>query len=66
MLDIKFIRDNLETVRQAAIDKGFDPAVVADLMAVDMKRREEITEDADAGEQQPPQQRHAITRKVTF
>ncbi|EKD80104.1 MAG: hypothetical protein ACD_40C00203G0003 [uncultured bacterium] len=42
MLDIQFIRDNAEKVKQATSDKGFDPNVVDELIEVDVKRRELI------------------------
>jgi seryl-tRNA synthetase len=44
MLDIKFVRENLDKVRQATEDKGFDSGVVAQIMVVDMKRREAIAD----------------------
>lgn len=42
MLDIKYIRDNFEIVRQAAIDKGLDPTVVDKVLKLDVDRRELI------------------------
>lgn len=39
MLDIKFVRDNIDAIRKATEDKGFDAAPVAQLITVDMKRR---------------------------
>jgi seryl-tRNA synthetase len=44
MLDIKYVRENLELVRQATEDKGFDSSVVAQIMVVDMKRREALSD----------------------
>jgi seryl-tRNA synthetase len=40
MLDIQFIRDNAEVVRQACRDKNLDEKIVDQLLAVDEKRRE--------------------------
>ena len=42
MLDIQYIRENAEQVKQAAKDKGFDETVVDQLLAADTKRREMI------------------------
>jgi seryl-tRNA synthetase len=39
MLDIQFIRDNAEFVKQATIDKGFDGTVVDQIIEVDVERR---------------------------
>jgi len=40
MLDITFIRQNAQLVRQACVDKQMDPSVVDSLLAVDETRRE--------------------------
>lgn len=42
MLDINFIRDNADRVKQATIDKGFDGSVVDELLTVDKNRRQMI------------------------
>ncbi len=42
MLDIKYIRDNIDHVRQATTDKGFNSDVVAELINVDLKRRQTL------------------------
>ena len=42
MLDINFIRDNPDQVKQAAKDKGFDPKPVDQALALDKKRRDLI------------------------
>lgn len=42
MLDIQFIRDNPAAVKQATIDKGFDGAVVDQIIEVDIERRKLI------------------------
>ena len=42
MLDIKFIRDNVDFVKKATKDKGFDEAIVDKLLVVDAKRRKLI------------------------
>jgi seryl-tRNA synthetase len=39
MLDIKFIRENADVVRDAAVKKNLDPKVIDELLAVDEKRR---------------------------
>lgn len=44
MLDIQFIRDNKEAVKQATIDKGFDGSVVDKIIEVDIERRKLIGE----------------------
>lgn len=44
MLDIQFIRDNPAAVKQATIDKGFDGAVVDQIIEVDIERRKLIGE----------------------
>ena len=47
MLDIKFIRENVELVKKATKDKGFDESVVDKLLVVDKNRRELITESEE-------------------
>ena len=42
MLDIQYIRDNAELVKTSAKNKNANPAVVDNLLAVDVKRRELI------------------------
>lgn len=44
MLDIKYIRDNVDQVRKSTEDKGFDAAPLAQLITVDMKRRSVLGE----------------------
>jgi seryl-tRNA synthetase len=39
MLDIKFIRENPEVLRDASVKKNLDPNVIDDLLTVDEKRR---------------------------
>jgi seryl-tRNA synthetase len=39
MLDIKFIRENADLIRDAAVKKNLDPKVIDELLAVDEKRR---------------------------
>ena len=46
MLDIKFIRDNAETVQQAAKNKGYEVSIV-DLLKLDDQRRE-LQQQVDA------------------
>ena len=42
MLDIKFIRENPDIVKDAAIKKGIDPGIIEELLSVDKTRRELI------------------------
>lgn len=42
MLDIQYLRDNAEAVKQAAIDKNFDGSVVDEIIKVDVERRKVI------------------------
>jgi seryl-tRNA synthetase len=44
MLDLNFIREHSDQVRQACIDKQLDPKVVDDLLALDRKRRDLISQ----------------------
>lgn len=44
MLDIQFIRDHAEQVKQACQDKQLDPAVVDEVLKLDQKRRELIVQ----------------------
>jgi len=44
MLDIKFIRENVDLVKKATKDKGFDESVVDRLLVIDEKRRKLIQE----------------------
>jgi len=44
MLDIQYIRDNADIVKQATIDKGFDGSVVDEIIQVDVERRQLIGE----------------------
>lgn len=40
MLDIQYIRDNVEVVRKACQDKNLDPKIINDLLIIDGQRRE--------------------------
>ena len=42
MLDINYIRQNTEEVKQAAKNKLFDPQIIDDVLEVDSTRRELI------------------------
>src|SRR4030043_936070 len=42
MLDINFIKENQEKVKKGAKDKGYDPELVDQFLAVDKKRRDLI------------------------
>jgi seryl-tRNA synthetase len=39
MLDIKFIRENAQVLRDAAMKKNLDPSIIDQLLAIDEKRR---------------------------
>lgn len=43
MLDIKFVRENVDAVRNAASKKNLDPKIVDQLLDVDKRRREIMT-----------------------
>src|ERR1700735_15604 len=43
MLDIKFIRENAEVLRDAAAKKNLDPKLIDEVLAIDEKRRELMT-----------------------
>jgi seryl-tRNA synthetase len=43
MLDIKFIRENADVLRDASVKKNLDPSVIDELLEVDTKRRELMT-----------------------
>ncbi len=42
MIDIKFVRENPEVIKDAARKKGIDPSIVDNIIAVDVLRRELI------------------------
>lgn len=44
MLDIQYIRDNADSVKQTTFDKGFDGSVVGKIIEVDVERRKLIGE----------------------
>ncbi len=44
MLDIQYLRDNADTIKQATIDKGFDGSVVDQVIKIDVERRKLIQE----------------------
>jgi seryl-tRNA synthetase len=51
MLSMTYIRNNTDIVRQAAVDKQLDPAIIDQLLEVDKKRRE-LQAKVDAVRQQ--------------
>lgn len=63
MLDLKFIRENAEAVREAARHKQLDPQVVDDLLAADEKRRA-LQQKVDALRQQSNELVEAIKQAV--
>ena len=44
MLDINFIRENLDLVKKGVADKGFDSSIVDRVLELDEKRRKMILE----------------------
>ncbi|MDZ4228752.1 MAG: serine--tRNA ligase, partial [Patescibacteria group bacterium] len=42
MLDINFIRENPDQVKQATKNKGYDPKVVDEVLTADKTRREQL------------------------
>jgi seryl-tRNA synthetase len=65
MIDIQYIRDNAELVKQAARNKQMDPQVVDTLLAVDARRRELIGRTEDVRRRANEQQRAMKGRKPT-
>lgn len=65
MLDIQFIRENAEIVRQAAIDKQLDPAVVDRVLEQDGQRRELIPQVEAVRQNSNELQRQIKGRKPT-
>ncbi len=65
MLDIQFIRENAEIVRQAAIDKQLDPAVVDRVLELDGQRRELIPQVEAVRQNSNELQRQIKGRKPT-
>lgn len=61
MLDIKYIRETADAVRQACIDKQLDPTVVDRLLAVDEQRR---TMQAQVDDLRAQSNAHADTIKT--
>jgi seryl-tRNA synthetase len=60
MLDIKFIRENADAVKDAAAKKNLDPKVIDELLDVDAKRRELMTSsEALRAEQKKAKDREA-------
>lgn len=45
MLDIKFIRENAELVKEGTKNKGYDPKIVDELLSADLRRRDILDED---------------------
>lgn len=60
MLDIKFIRENAEILKDASAKKNLDPKVIDELLEVDARRRELMTtSEALRAEQKKTQNREA-------
>ncbi len=63
MLDIKFIRENPEIVKDAAVKKGINPGIIDELLSVDKTRREFIqAAETIRAEQKKTQDREEGTR----
>ena len=63
MLDIKFIRENADVVRDAAKKKNLDPKVIDELLDVDKQRREIMTKlEGIRAEQKKAKDRETGTR----
>ena len=59
MLDLNFVRENLETVRKAMENRGFPPDVLNDFFQLDVERRRIIGES-----DQLNQQRNAASKEI--
>ena len=60
MLDIKFIRENADVLKDVSIKKNLDPKVIDELIEVDAKRREAMTaSEALRAEQKKTKDREA-------
>ncbi len=68
MLDIKFIRENADVLKDVSLKKNLDPKVIDELLDVDTKRRELMTSsEALRAEQKKTQDREAgATLKEQF
>ncbi len=63
MLDIKFIRENAAAIKDAAVKKNLDSAVIDELLNIDAKRRELMTLSENLrAEQKKTQDREAATK----
>lgn len=63
MLDIKFVRENAATIKDAAAKKNLDPKVIDELLDVDAKRRELMaSSEAVRAEQRKAKDREAGAR----
>jgi seryl-tRNA synthetase len=63
MLDIKFIRDNADIVRDAAAKKNIDPQLIDELLGVDKRRREVMAKlESIRAEQKKTHDRETGTR----
>ncbi len=65
MLDIQFIRDNPDQLKQAIADKQLDPSVVDELLTLDNQRREFIPQVEEIRRQSNELQRSIKGRKPT-
>jgi seryl-tRNA synthetase len=59
MLDINFVRENLETVRKALESRGFPPEVLNDFISLDSERRRIIGESDSLN-----QQRNSASKEI--
>jgi seryl-tRNA synthetase len=59
MLDLNYVRENLDTVRQALAGRGFDPSLLDKFAALDLQRRRIIGDADDVN-----QQRNAASKEI--
>ena len=53
MLDLRFIRENLDTVRQAITNRQDSPALLEEILKPDEERRQKIAELGKTGADSP-------------
>src|SRR5689334_23020491 len=68
MLDIKFIRENADTVKDAAKKKNIDPGIIDELLEVDKARRElmQSTESIRAEQKKAKDRESGAALKAKF
>src|SRR5258708_23577533 len=68
MLDIKFIHENADKVKEAAKNKNIDPKLIDELLGVDEKRRElmQKTEEIRAAQKKTQDREEGARLKAEF